>query len=67
MSCGGGGGGATLTCYVCYSVDTSRMLRTLLSTPGADPKLVTVFIDGYFEVSILSFPVCIFLLRVNLT
>lgn len=26
-----------------------RMLRTLLSTPGADPKMVTVFIDGYYE------------------
>ncbi|KAK7487497.1 hypothetical protein BaRGS_00021199, partial [Batillaria attramentaria] len=26
-----------------------RMLRTLLSAPGADPKMVTVFIDGYFE------------------
>ncbi|KAK7101018.1 protein O-linked-mannose beta-1,2-N-acetylglucosaminyltransferase 1-like [Littorina saxatilis] len=26
-----------------------RMLRTLLSTPGANPKMVTVFIDGYFE------------------
>lgn len=26
------------------------MLRTLLSAPGADPKMVTVFIDGYFEV-----------------
>ena len=36
------------------------MLRTLLSTPGADPKLVTVFIDGYFEVSILSFTICTF-------
>ncbi|XP_012936070.1 protein O-linked-mannose beta-1,2-N-acetylglucosaminyltransferase 1 [Aplysia californica] len=26
-----------------------RMLQTLLSIPGADPKMVTVFIDGYFE------------------
>ncbi|XP_076440231.1 protein O-linked-mannose beta-1,2-N-acetylglucosaminyltransferase 1-like isoform X2 [Babylonia areolata] len=26
-----------------------RMLRILLNTPGADPKMVTVFIDGYFE------------------
>ncbi|KAL8570719.1 hypothetical protein ACOMHN_039154 [Nucella lapillus] len=26
-----------------------RMLRTLLSTPGANPDMVTVFIDGYFE------------------
>lgn len=27
------------------------MLTTLLSTPGANPKMVTVFIDGYFDVS----------------
>lgn len=26
-----------------------RMLRTLLNTQGADPAMVTVFIDGYFE------------------
>ncbi|KAH9490603.1 Protein O-linked-mannose beta-1,2-N-acetylglucosaminyltransferase 1 [Bulinus truncatus] len=26
-----------------------RMLQTLLSVPGADPKMVTVFIDGYFD------------------
>ncbi|GFS24644.1 protein O-linked-mannose beta-1,2-N-acetylglucosaminyltransferase 1 [Elysia marginata] len=26
-----------------------RMLQTLLSVPGANPKMVTVFIDGYFE------------------
>lgn len=26
-----------------------RMLRTLLSAPGCNPALVTVFIDGYFE------------------
>ncbi|KAL5022574.1 hypothetical protein ScPMuIL_001729 [Solemya velum] len=26
-----------------------RMLRTLLSSPGANPAMVTVFIDGYFE------------------
>ncbi len=26
-----------------------RMLRQLLSTPGARPSMVTVFIDGYFE------------------
>lgn len=26
-----------------------RMLRTLLSAPGANPGMVTVFIDGYFE------------------
>ncbi|XP_046355401.1 protein O-linked-mannose beta-1,2-N-acetylglucosaminyltransferase 1-like [Haliotis rufescens] len=26
-----------------------RMLRTLLSVPGSNPKMVTVFIDGYFE------------------
>ena len=28
-----------------------RMLQTLLSIPGADPAMITVFIDGYFEVS----------------
>jgi len=28
------------------------MLKNLLSIPGADPHLVTVFIDGYFDVSI---------------
>lgn len=26
-----------------------RMLRTLLSTPGCNPSMVTVFIDGYYE------------------
>ncbi|EDO45785.1 predicted protein [Nematostella vectensis] len=26
-----------------------RMIRSMLSASGADPKMVTVFIDGYFE------------------
>ena len=26
-----------------------RMLRGLLSTPGVDPKMVTVYIDGFFD------------------
>lgn len=26
-----------------------RMLRTLLATPGCDPAMITVFIDGYYE------------------
>ncbi|XP_013781473.2 protein O-linked-mannose beta-1,2-N-acetylglucosaminyltransferase 1-like [Limulus polyphemus] len=31
-----------------------RMLRSLLSAQGANPEMVTVFIDGYFEVSVDS-------------
>ena len=27
----------------------ARSLRSLLSAPGADPSMVTVFIDGYFD------------------
>lgn len=27
------------------------MLKNLLQIPGADPKMITVFIDGYFDVS----------------
>ncbi|PNF23004.1 hypothetical protein B7P43_G10383 [Cryptotermes secundus] len=27
----------------------SRMLRSLLSVHGANPEMITVFIDGYFE------------------
>ena len=30
------------------------MLRQLLSIPGANPKMVTVFIDGYFEVNTIA-------------
>lgn len=26
-----------------------RMLRGLLTTPGVDPKMVTVYIDGFFD------------------
>ena len=26
-----------------------RMLRGLLTVPGADPKMITVYIDGFFE------------------
>ena len=26
-----------------------RMLRRLLTTPGVDPKMVTVFIDGFYD------------------
>ena len=26
-----------------------RMLRGLLSTPGVDPKMVTVYIDGFYD------------------
>lgn len=26
-----------------------RMLRTLLSTPGCNPSMITIFIDGYYE------------------
>ena len=26
-----------------------RMLRGLLSTPGVDPKMVTIFIDGFYD------------------
>lgn len=28
-----------------------RMLRSLLSAQGVSPQMITVFIDGYYEVS----------------
>lgn len=31
-----------------------RMLRSLLSATGVNPKMIVVFIDGYFQVSIIS-------------
>ena len=38
------------------------MLRSLLSADGVNPDLITVFIDGYFEVSkvnnIMLLPTC---------
>ena len=33
------------------TIFTYRMLRSLLSAHGVNPKMITVFIDGYFEVS----------------
>lgn len=32
--------------HVCFS----RMLRSLLSSDGVNPQMITVFIDGYYEV-----------------
>ena len=38
----------------------TRMLRSLLSADGVTPSMITVFIDGYFEVSF-----CIGILSIN--
>ena len=42
------------------SLSVARMLRSLLSADGVTPHMITVFIDGYFEVSsyigLLSIP-----------
>ncbi len=40
--------------FIYLGFTTCRMLRSLLSAPGVNPEMVTIFIDGYFEVS-LSF------------
>lgn len=34
-----------------------RMLRSLLSAHGVNPRMITVFIDGYFEVGFVT-PLC---------
>lgn len=31
------------------------MLRSLLSAHGCNPEMITVFIDGYFEVSVFTY------------
>lgn len=37
---------------------SGRMLRSLLSAQGVNPQMITVFIDGYYEVrwSVGSYP-----------
>ena len=35
-----------------------RMLQSLLSADGVNPAMITVFIDGYFEVSNLHHSFC---------
>lgn len=41
---------------VCFCV--FRMLRSLLSAHGVNPQMITVFIDGYYEVCILFTVYC---------
>ena len=39
--------------YIILTLFVFRMLRSLLSANGVNPKMITVFIDGYFEVRMI--------------